>query len=46
MPKDMGVPYQIERIEAINDCLELLDKEAKNMSERELHSNSVTKHIL
>ena len=37
-PKSMGAAEWIERIEveAIDDCLGLLDKETDNMSDREL----------
>ena len=42
----MGVADWIDHIEAINDRLELLDKEGKNMSEQELCRNVATKNIL
>ena len=41
----MGAADRVDRIEAINDRLELLDKEAENMSEHKLCRNVISKNI-
>ena len=45
MPKDMGAANWIDRIGAINDRLELLDKEDENMSKRKLCRSVILKNI-